>query len=158
MGIFHPSAVGRAAGAGGVRADRASQCIQANILRRTLLCDLFVCILWLHAVWHFASTVFARPKAVTAAARSVAAGTTAAAERVSTWVGGNNVLGPTAAAQASSGILPMACSLDCQDPVPLPPRLSSSQQLHSPQQIMVLQVQHGLCAASSASCSRLGLC
>ena len=47
-------------------ADRASQ-------RRTLLCDLFVCILWLHAVWYFAATVFARPKAVTAAARSVAA-------------------------------------------------------------------------------------
>ena len=30
--------------------------------------DLFVCILWLHAVWHFAATVFTRPKAVTAAA------------------------------------------------------------------------------------------
>ena len=119
------------------------QRFQARVLRRTLLWDIFVCILWLHAVWHFAATVFALRKAVTAAAGSVAA-----------RVGGNDVLGPIAAAQVRADVLPMACGLDRQDPVPLPPRLRSRRQLHRPRRIIALQLQLGLCAASGTACRR----
>ena len=72
-GVFIHLPLGALRGQVEFSADRASQRFQASVLRRTLLWDIFVCILWLHAVWHLSATVFALRKAVTAAAGSVAA-------------------------------------------------------------------------------------